>query len=189
MDVQSVVRTNASPTRGAWAAPPSLSGCSGRSAPRSSSSSRTAPFGAAPPPSCQPLARQPVRARAKHVSCHTSSCHPHSSGDELGGSAELPRRRCFAGPAPRRRAAGVLLCSCTQPSRELCYSTPLPQPFCEPVRLFCGCEPEELPKDPAEELPEELRMVESQKQEEKAEKTKKADAGAAVARACGVDNK
>ena len=63
------------------------------------------------------------------------------------------------------------------------------QPFCEPVRLFCGCEPEELPKDPAEELPAELRMVESQKLEEKAEKTKKADAGAAVARACGVDNK
>jgi len=27
------------------------------------------------------------------------------------------------------------------------------------VRLFCGCEPEELPKDPAEELPEELRTV------------------------------
>ena len=41
----------------------------------------------------------------------------------------------------------------------------------------------------SEELPEELRMVESQKLEEKAEKTKKADAGAAVARACGVDNK
>ena len=57
------------------------------------------------------------------------------------------------------------------------------------MRLFYGCEPEELPKDPAEEPPEELRMVESQKQEEKAEKTKKADAGAAVARACGVDNK
>ena len=79
--------------------------------------------------------------------------------------------------------------SSTQPARELSYSTPLSQPRCDPVRLFCGCEPEELPKDPAEELPEELRMVESQKQEEKAEKTKKADAGAAVARACGVDNK
>ena len=39
--------------------------------------------------------------------------------------------------------------------------TPLPQPFCEPVRLFSGREPDELPKDPAEELPEELRMVES----------------------------
>ena len=77
----------------------------------------------------------------------------------------------------------------TQPSRELCYSTPLPLPFCEPVRLFCGCEPEELPKDPAEELPEELRMVESQKQEEKAKEVEEADAGAAVARACGVDNK
>ena len=51
--------------------------------------------------------------------------------------------------------------SCTQPSRELSYSTPLPQPFCEPVRLFCGCEPDKLPKDLAEELPKELRMVES----------------------------
>ena len=49
--------------------------------------------------------------------------------------------------------------SCTQPSRELSYSTPLPQPFCEPVRLFCGCEPDELPKDLAEELPKELRSV------------------------------
>ena len=28
--------------------------------------------------------------------------------------------------------------SYTQPSRELSYSTPLPQPFCEPVRLFCA---------------------------------------------------
>ena len=65
----------------------------------------------------------------------------------------------------------------------------MPPPFCEPVRLFCGCEPEELPKDPAEELPKELRMVESQKLEEKAKKTKEADAGAAVARACGVINK
>ena len=77
----------------------------------------------------------------------------------------------------------------TQPMREHCWPSPLPQPLSEPVRLFSGCEPEELPKDPAEEPPEELRMVESQKQEEKAEKTKKADAGAAVARACGVDNK
>ena len=49
--------------------------------------------------------------------------------------------------------------SCTQPSRELCYSTPLPRPFCEPVRLFCGCEPDELPEDLAEELPKELRTV------------------------------
>ena len=79
--------------------------------------------------------------------------------------------------------------ACTQPARELSYSTPLPQPFCEPVRLFCGREPDKLPKDPAEELPEELRMVESQKLEQKAEKTEEADAGAAVARACGVINK
>ena len=63
------------------------------------------------------------------------------------------------------------------------------QPFCEPVRLFCSCEPDKLPKDPAEELPEELRMVESQKLEQKAKETEEADAGAAVARACGVDNK
>ena len=49
--------------------------------------------------------------------------------------------------------------SCTQPSRELCCSTPLPQPFCEPVRLFYGCEPDELPEDLAEELPKELRTV------------------------------
>ena len=65
----------------------------------------------------------------------------------------------------------------------------MPPPLCEPVRLFFGCEPDELPKDPAEELPKELRMVESKKLEQKAEKTKEADAGAAVARACGVDNK
>ena len=45
--------------------------------------------------------------------------------------------------------------------REHCWPSPLPQPLSEPVRLFSGCEPEELPKDPAEELPEELRMVES----------------------------
>ena len=51
--------------------------------------------------------------------------------------------------------------SSTQPSRELSYSTPLSQPFCEPVRLFCGREPDELPKDPAEEPPKELWMVES----------------------------
>ena len=109
-----------------------------------------------PPPSCQPLARQPARARAKNVSCHTPSCHPPSSGDELRGSAELPQRRCTS---PARHSTARLARSCTQPSRELCYSTPLPQPFCEPVRLFCGCEPEELLKDPAEELPKELCSV------------------------------
>ena len=49
--------------------------------------------------------------------------------------------------------------SSTQPSRELSYSNPLTQPFCEPVRLFCGCEPDELPEDLAEELPKELRSV------------------------------
>ena len=49
--------------------------------------------------------------------------------------------------------------SCTQPSRELYCSTPLPRPLCEPVRLFYGCEPDELPTDVAEELPKELRSV------------------------------
>ena len=44
---------------------------------------------------------------------------------------------------------------------------------------------QELP----EELPEELRMVLTLMLQEKAEKTKKADGGAAVARACGVGNK
>ena len=47
----------------------------------------------------------------------------------------------------------------TQPSRELYCLTPLPPPFCEPARLFCRCEPDELPKDLAEELPKELRYV------------------------------
>ena len=102
------------------------------------------------PPSCQPLARQPARARAKHVSCHTLSCRAHASDVELGGSAAPPRRRCIL---PARHSMARLARSCTQPSRELCYLTPLPQPFCEPVRLSCGCEPDELP--------EELRMVES----------------------------
>ena len=62
----------------------------------------------------------------------------------------------FAGP-PSSMAR--LARSCTQPSRELCYSTPLPRPFCEPVRLFCSCEPDKLPKDLAEEPPKELRTV------------------------------
>ena len=87
--------------------------------------------------------------------CHTLSCRAHSSGEQLG-SAEKVRIRCTAGtPSSMMRLAR----SSTQPSRELCYSTPLPPPFCEPARLFCGCEPEELPKDPAEELPEELCSV------------------------------
>ena len=67
-----------------------------------------------------------------------------------------PRRRCTS---LARHSTARLARSCTQPSRELCYSTPLPQPFCEPVRLFCGCEPDKLPKDLAEELPKELRSV------------------------------
>ena len=76
-------------------------------------------------------------------------------------SSSAARRSCaapllFAGPPS---STARLSHSSTQPSRELSYSTPLSQPFCEPVRLFCGCEPEELPKDPAEELPEELRTV------------------------------
>ena len=74
----------------------------------------------------------------------------------LGGAAAAPL--LFAGP---RSSMARLSRSNTQPSRELSYSTPLPQPFCEPVRLFSGREPDKLPKDPAEELPEELRMVES----------------------------
>ena len=91
-----------------------------------------------------------------HVSCHTSSCHPHSSATSSAARRSCAAPLLFAGP-PSSMAR--LSRSSTQPSRELSYSTPLSQPFCEPVRLFCGCEPEELPKDPAEELPEELRTV------------------------------
>ena len=77
---------------------------------------------------------------------------------ELGGSA---RRKYVYAALPAWHSMARLSRSCTQPSRELSYSTPLPQPFCEPVRLFYGREPDELPKDPAKELPKELRMVES----------------------------
>ena len=109
-----------------------------------------------PPSFWQPLARQPARARAKHVSCHTLSCRAHASDVELGGSAAPPRRRCIL---PARHSMARLARSCTQPSRELSYSTPLPLPFCEPVRLFCGCEPDKLPEELPEEPPKELRTV------------------------------
>ena len=75
---------------------------------------------------------------------------------ELGGSAAPPQRRCTL---PARHSMARLARSCTQPSRELYCSTPLPPPLCEPVRLFFGCEPDELPTDVAEELPKELRSV------------------------------
>ena len=108
-----------------------------------------------PPARWQPLTQQPAGLRAKRMCCHTLSCRAHSSGEQLG-SAEKVRIRCTAGtPSSMMRLAR----SSTQPSRELCYSTPLPLPFCEPVRLFCGCEPDKLPKDLAEEPPKELRTV------------------------------
>ena len=75
---------------------------------------------------------------------------------ELGGSAAPPWRRCTL---LARHSMARLARSRTQPSRELYCSTPLPPPFCEPARLFCRCEPDELPKDLAEELPKELRYV------------------------------
>ena len=109
-----------------------------------------------PPARWQLPAQQPAGLRAKRVCCHTLSCRAHASDVELGGSAALPRRRCTL---PARHSMARLARSCTQPSRELCYSTPLPRPFCEPMRLFCGCEPDKLPKDLAEELPKELRSV------------------------------
>ena len=34
---------------------------------------------------------------------------------------------------------------------ECCWSTPLPQPFPEPVRLLCGQEPDDLPEEQPEE--------------------------------------
>ena len=110
-----------------------------------------------PPARWQLPAQQPAGLRAKRVCCHTLSCRAHSSGEQLGGSAALPRRRCTL---PARHLDDARLArSCTQPSRELYYSTPLPQPLCEPVRLFCGCEPDELPKDLPKELPKELCSV------------------------------
>ena len=83
------------------------------------------------------------------------------------GSVVVARARATGAGAgwghalPARHSMMRLARSSTQPSRELSYSTPLPQPFCEPVRLFSDREPDKLPKDPAEELPKELRMVES----------------------------
>ena len=111
-----------------------------------------------PQPYWQSISQRTARLPARNVSCDTSSCRPRASDVELGGSAAQTRRRCIL---PARHSMARLARSCTQPSRELCCSTPLPQPFCEPVRLFFGREPDKLPKDPAEELPKELRMVES----------------------------
>jgi len=101
------------------------------------------------------VARRPAREarQLRHVLLRPARVR--RGARRLGGAATA---LLFAGP-PSSMAR--LSRSCTQPSRELSYSTPLPQPFCEPVRLFCGREPDELPKDPAKELPKELRMVES----------------------------
>ena len=120
-------------------------------------------------------ARPPASAAAEQRAARRSSTRRL----QLHAAALL---HCAGPPSSTARLSR----SSTQPSCELSYSTPLPQPFCEPVRLFCGCEPDKLPKDLAEELPEELRMVEL---EEKAKETEEADVGAAVARACGVINK
>ena len=109
-----------------------------------------------PPPCWQSISQHPAGLRAKHVSCHTLSCRAHAFDVELGGSAAPPRRHCTL---PARHSMARLARSRTQPSRELYCLTPLPPPFCEPARLFCRCEPDELPKDLAEELPKELRYV------------------------------
>ena len=124
--------------------PPSLSGCSGRSAPRSSSSRRPAPFGAAPPPSCPPLARQPAGLRAKRDSCYTSSCREHSSGDELGGSAAPPRRRCSLPARPPRRrgsAAPARSRRASSPTRPRC-----PSPFASPCACSAAANPRSCPR-------------------------------------------
>ena len=109
-----------------------------------------------PPPCWQSISQHPAGLRAKHVSCHTLSCHAHAFDVELGGSVAPPWRHCTL---LARHSMARLARSRTQPSRELYCSTPLPPPFCEPARLFCRCEPDELPKDLAEELPKELRYV------------------------------
>ena len=112
------------------------------------------------PPALLPAPRPAARPRAREARQLPHVLLPPAllrrRARRLGGAATAPLH--FPGPPS---STARLARSCTQPSRELCYSTPLPQPFCEPVRLFCGCEPDKLPKDPAEELPKELWMVES----------------------------
>ena len=105
-------------------------------------------------PAPRPAARRPAREARQLLHVLLPRALLRRRARRLGGAAAAPL--LFAGPPS---STARLSRSSTQPSRELSYSTPLSQPFCEPVRLFCGCEPEELPKDPAEELPEELRTV------------------------------
>ena len=52
--------------------------------------------------------------------------------------------------------------------------------------MFCGCEPDKLPKDVAEELPKELQTVLTLMLQEKAKEVEAPACGRAAARACGV---
>ena len=110
------------------------------------------------PPALLPAPRPAARPRAREARQLPHVLLPPAllrrRARRLGGAAAAPLH--FPGPPS---STARLARSCTQPSRELCYSTPLPPPFCEPVRLFSGCEPDELPEDLAEELPKELRSV------------------------------
>ena len=98
-------------------------------------------------------ARRPAREARQLLHALLPRARLRRGARRLGGAAAA---LLFAGPPSSMER---LARSCTQPSRELCYSTPLPQPLCDPVRLFCGCEPDKLPKDLAEEPPKELRTV------------------------------
>ena len=52
-----------------------------------------------PPSFWQSISQRTAGLRAKHVSCNTSSCPPHASDVELGGSAELRRAAALCRPA------------------------------------------------------------------------------------------
>ena len=87
-----------------------------------------------PPARWQLPAQQPAGLRAKRVCCHTLSCRVHSSGEQLGGLAELPRRRCTL---PARHSTVRLSRFKQKLAGECCWSTPLPQASCAAGELIC----------------------------------------------------
>ena len=87
-----------------------------------------------PPARWQLPAQQPAGLRAKHVSCHTSSCRAPASDVELGGGGATVAPLHFPGPPSsmarlsrfKQKLAG-----------ECCWSTPLPQASCAAGELIC----------------------------------------------------
>ena len=95
------------------------------------------------------VARRPAREarQLRHVLLRPARVR--RGARRLGGAAAA---LLFAGP-PSSMAR--LSRSKEKLAGECCWSTPLPQPFPEPVRLLCGQEPDDLPDDLPEVLPEE----------------------------------